>query len=74
MAYTIYAATHATSVLYTIENSAHFLLPVSFAIAAIVAIQGKNSRMNTRKDAAERGVKSPDLFRSSVMLSSESLL
>ena len=74
MAYTIYAAIQATAVLYTIENRAHILLPVSCAIAAMVAMQGKNSRMNTRNAAAERGVKSPDFFRSSVMLSSESLL
>ena len=70
----MYAAIQATAVLYTIEKSAHILLPVSCAIAAMVAMQGKKSRMNTRKAAAERGVKSPDFFRSSVMLSSESLL
>ena len=34
----------------------------------------KKSRMNTRNAAAERGVKSPEVLRSSVMLSSESLL
>ena len=74
MAYTIYATIQAMAVLYMIENSAHFLLPVSFAMAAMVAMQGKKSKINTRKAAAERGVKSPDAFRSSVTLSSESLL
>ena len=68
------AATHATAVLYSIENRAHFLLPVSCAIADIVAMQGKNNRMNTRNAAAERGVKSPEFFRSPLILSSESLL
>ena len=68
------AATQATAVLYTMEKSAHFLLPVSCAMAETVAMHGKNSSMNTRNAAAERGVKSPEFFRSPLMFSSESLL
>ena len=60
MVNTIYPAIQATAVLYTIENSAHQRLPVSSAMAATVAMQGKNSSMNTMNAAAERGVKSPD--------------
>ena len=74
MAYTRNAASHATAVLYIIENKAHFFEPVSCAMVPIVAIQGKNSRIKTRNAAAERGVKSPDFFKSTVMLSSESPL
>lgn len=70
----MYPAIQATAVLYMMEKSAHLRLPVSSAIAAIVAMHGKKSRMNTMNAAAERGVKSPELRRSCCMLSSESLL
>ena len=39
-------------------NSSFFLLPSSFAIALIAAMQGEASRMNVMKDKAEEGVKS----------------
>ena len=51
---------HATPVLYIIANRANFFFPVSSAIVAMVAMQGKNSSINTRNAAAELFVKSPD--------------
>lgn len=72
--YTIYPANHATAVLYITENIAHRLLPVSSAIAAMVAMHGKNSNINTKNAAAERGVKSRDAIIASGNPSSPSLL
>ena len=74
MIYARNAKTHATAVLYTIENIAQALLFVSSAMLATVAIQGKNSSMNTINAIAERGVKSPDAFMSCSIPSSELLL
>ncbi len=39
-----------------IENQAYFQEPLSRAIAAMVAMQGKYTRTNTRKLAAFKGV------------------
>ena len=71
MVYARNANTQATAVLYTIENIAHHLLFVSSAMLAMVAMHGKNSRMNIMNDIAERGVKSPETLMSSFIPSSE---
>lgn len=52
------AATHASSVLYSAENKAQRHEPVSRAMAAREAMQGKYSKMNTMNESAESGVHS----------------
>ena len=74
MVYAKNANNHATAVLYAIENMAHPLLFVSSAMLAMVAIHGKNNRMNTMNAIAERGLKSPEAFMSCSMPSSVLLL